>query len=335
MATNKDRIQALKDRRKQIDDALAKGEQIIDALKGRKDEQSRARRATVHATAEKLHAQKEALSARIKEMEGADNSDDTKALREELKRVQEQQKARSSALADQITSIRERIEAAVGDNKLLSNLVAKERLSMQIKFNEKVLRLIDGEQRKALSDSVREQSERFAKIEKDLSSALKDAGEAHGDDPDVRDAERRARELAKDIAGKEAEMDDLAEELADADTDEARDAVQKKIDALSGEIDGLYAKREEGRKKKREEEKPKGKEDRKGDEKKDEPSEQFDVPSVPDDADEEAKKLKGELDKLKDELGKLDSSKSSDQYGVLKVAFKNKRATLLKRLEKK
>ena len=334
MANNKDRIQALKARRQQIQDALEKGEKIIDAMKGRQDDQARARRATVNATAEKLHKQKEELSARIKEMEDADSGGDAKGLREQLKKVQEQQKARQSVVADQISSLRERIDAAVGENKLLRNLVSKERLSMQIKFNEKVLRLIDNsDQRKELSAKVREQSAEFEKIDKDMADAIKQAGEAHGDSDEARDAERRARELAKDIASKEGELDDLTERLGDADSDEERESIQKKIDATVGEIDALYAKREDGRKASREKEK---KDDPKGKEKKDEPrtSEDFDLPDLPGDVDDEAKKLHGELKDLRAEAGKIDAGKNSDQYGVLKVAFKNKRAALLKHLKK-
>lgn len=337
MATNKDRVQALKARRKEIEAALAKGEQVIDALKGRQDEQARARRATVHATAEKLRDQKEKLSERIKQMEDADEGSDVKGLREKLKAVVEQQKSRASVLNDQIASIRERIDAAVGDNKLLQNLVSKERLSMQIKFNSKVLKLIDNsEQRGELSKKAREEADRFEKIDKDLAEALKTASETHGDDQDARDAERRARELSKSIASKEAELDDLSERLGDADDEEERADIQKKIDAVVGEIDDLYAKREEGRKKDREREKPKdGKDpkDGKGAEAKRDDDE-LSVPALPDDADEESRKLHKELGELKSELSKLDQSKNADQYGVLKVALKNKRATLLKRLKK-
>ncbi len=331
------RIDKLKDAKARVGDAISKVNSTIDAMRGRHDEASRRRRAQANAALEKLRTQKEEISRRIgqEEKRGDGDGSELKQLRAMLSQVQEQQKARSTALSEQVSAVRERLNSVTEGNRPLENLVAKERLSMRIKFNERVLGMIDNAvQRKELSSKIADQRRTYAKWEQDLEDAMEDAKEVHGDSDQAKDAERRAAEIADKVSAKEKKMDELHDRLEKSDGKD-RESLQREIDELGKELDKLYdeappraSKKDEPKKEDKPKEDPK---------KEDKPKDEDDAPSVPDlpeDADEKAVKMHAEVKELVKELAGIDRKHNADQYGVLKVVLRNKLADLRKHLGK-
>ncbi len=254
MPDKKDQLIALRNGKKKIEEAVAKVQATLEALKGRTDEASTRKRAALNGTLEKLRAQKEAISQKIGSLSakdggeqqgsGADEQPDEKkntqeleGLRDRLKKITAQQKARESVIADQVVSIREKIKMSVGENDMLKALLAKERLSMRMKFNARVIKMIDNpEQKREISEDLRDEAKRFAEWDRGFSDLMKEVDDRHKDDKEVSQAKEEAAAKMKEAEKREAEIAKLEDELK-THPDRGED-LKKKIADLKADPEG-------------------------------------------------------------------------------------------------
>lgn len=241
MADKKDdpREQRLRAALEKIKDARARVEKSIEAMRGREDAASTNRRKAAHAAIEKLKEQEEQVREKLRAVrdDKGKNSEEIASLEERVRDLSDRMEKRGKIIADKVGALREHIKVAVGDNPLLAKLMEKERLSMRVKFDERLLASgsLSADDKDEVASRVAKEKAMLAKAEKVVDDAIDDINADYEDSDSVKAATQEAEGSAKELTKDEKELADLRSKLESAD-ESAHDKIQGDIDSLQEKI---------------------------------------------------------------------------------------------------
>jgi chromosome segregation ATPase len=233
----KSQIDRLKETRKKIEDAIAKYDQTIEAMKGKEDPGSKNKRKMINGALEKLRAQKEQVSSEIEKLEGQHaTSDDPDKLEKEIKELQDRLSQQNDVTDKKIGSIRERIDQLTEDNDLLEHLMAKERLKLKIRYYREVQKHITNKKdREEIAARLQEEDVKLKDWDEKFAAVIKEVDDKHGDDQEVKDAKEKAQGEMEKEKERIAEISKLHQELESAYSEPAKKGIQDRIDKLEKE----------------------------------------------------------------------------------------------------